>query len=734
MIETRRGTVIVVSGKAGSGKSALLREIARSLASLSDTPTILGGELVLSDGPGAASYLPWDSGSRFVASSHTLEAVDKLIALGGAAMPLMGLVAQLLNATAATWAALDHSMPDSYIDVDLLPRLLRQAASAGPHAVLIDDADLGGVVIWRQLLLGFAAQIARDLPLLLVVSIHDEHADPGHESSAQHGARLLAEQGLGEILGLGSYSQLDVEEWLGPASYEVVKHLTDASSGRADVLGGLWREWLETGTVGRAPFDGRWVFTDLSDSYVTGPVMDSFLKDLERIPGSDELLQEYKLVLGYAALEGRSFTVEVVAHAMERDTEWVVSLLETMTEQAPLGSVLVEKLAGGNGSAVGTRSVRRYRFPSLLHWLCMFRYGFSEPMRARAAASVADGLKRAYSPALWLVAQQLSRLNNEAGRTAQAYRYRRLADFGGSPDVVLEQAQLLVSYSGTPMADAWELQRAGEALIDVIRDPSMGIASSTELEICREAYRLATLGEIPALQIHSLIPMGFAELALGHLESAKTHFTESLTLADIHSHRVCSGRSLLGLGYVAEDTGEREQAAALYLRALSHARIHGLPRVLQECHEALMGLRYREGAIEAARAEVDAWLKVTRGQHSNSQMITMACRAMMILLECGSRERVHALYRQILELRREHDELFPSRVCGYLSMVAVRIGDGSTAWELGELALERALPGSERREAENLMQYLGGPQYQSVRLSGASDSGTGAAKTVRFLM
>jgi tetratricopeptide (TPR) repeat protein len=735
MIETRQGAVVVVSGDSGSGKSALLRQAAGSLACLETPPTMLGGRLVPSDEAGAASYLPWDSGGGFIASPRAVEAVDQLISLGGTVVPLLGLVAQLLSVTAATWAALDQPKSDPEIHAELLPRLLRHAARAGPHVVFVDDADLGGGVIWRALLFGLAAQIARDLPLLLVVSIRDDHAGPDLESSAQHGARLLTEQGLGEIIHLGPYTQAEVADWLGPASRELVTHLTDASAGRADVLGGLWQEWLDAGAVGRAPQDGRWDFTALDESYVIAPITGSLLNDLEHFAGSDlRSLDEYQTMLGYAALEGRSFTAEVIAHAMERDAQWVVALLEPMTDQATLGSVVVEKLASEKALAGGPRPVHRYRFPSLLHWLCMFRYGFSNPMRSGAAARVADGLKRAYSPALWLVAQQLARLSSEAGRAEQAHRYQRLADFGGLPDVILEQVAFLVAQSGAVAADSWEIERAGEAILDIIREPPMELTASTELSLSEEAYRLGEFGEIPALQIHSLIPMAHAELTLERREAAQSHFEQSLALADAHSHHVCSGRSLLGLGYVAEDAGELEQASTLYLRALAQARAHGVPHVPQECHEALMRLRYREHAIEAARAEADAWFKLAEGRLSSPHTISMACVAMLILFDSGSPDIVHGLYQQMLELRSGHDELFHSKQCGLLSVVAERLGDVSRERELVLLAVQRALPGPQQPETEALLRRFEERQHRNVWSAGKSGSGTSTAKSVRFSM
>ena len=188
----------------------------------------------------------------------------------------------------------------------LLPQLLQLAAQERPVVCLVDCAEDAEAGWWEDLLTLFAAAIAGPVPVLLVVGIEAEPRRDGGPRG-QYAAQTLVERGLASSWPLGRIAHADLEAWVGHAQPQVYEALLDGSAGgRSALAARLWEAWRAGGVVERD--EGPWRFADGADAGIVAA-------RLRRAAGPS--LERAREILTVAALEGRQFTAEAVAHALE---------------------------------------------------------------------------------------------------------------------------------------------------------------------------------------------------------------------------------------------------------------------------------------------------------------------------------------------------------------------------------------------------------------------------------
>lgn len=234
-LEAGDGAIIFVAGPPASGRSAVLQELTRVLAKGPNSPRVVAGTIV--EGRYVAAQPDTERGS--VAA----DAVISALGLGGAALPVLGLVEKVASLSRAVGRAVRS--PASSHQPRILNELmgvLRTASREQPLVCLVDDADEADGRWWSELLLGFAEEVARDLPLVLVLTLEGDdnqgpHPDDGNQPDALFAARDLVARGLAEWWPLTPLGSSELAALTGDAESEVLVRLGELTEGRAR-LGG----------------------------------------------------------------------------------------------------------------------------------------------------------------------------------------------------------------------------------------------------------------------------------------------------------------------------------------------------------------------------------------------------------------------------------------------------------------------------------------------------------------
>ena len=358
--ESGRGHIVFLAGEEGSGRSHLLAAL----------PVALTGARMITGGFQDGRYVAaGDPTNRSVAPD--VEAlITGTVAVGSGLLgPAGKLVEQVVKASLAAYRVLERMHREGRrLEVpELLPRVLRVAASEGPVVCLVDDADAAASTWWLDLVITFAQEIGEELPLVLVMAVDgpgDVNATADPEPPSLAVARRLAGRGLASWLPLRHLTTAEISAWLGPMSPALLHSASELSAGVHGDLAELWEGWKARRVI------------DLDDSgcwQLAGPVAggladatSALSARLVALVGSEDpaAVDDARALLACAALEGRTFTADAVAAALGWDRDELIDLLDD--QLAPL---VVE--AGGLSIATDAGVVQnawRYRFERALDW------------------------------------------------------------------------------------------------------------------------------------------------------------------------------------------------------------------------------------------------------------------------------------------------------------------------------------------------------------------------------
>jgi hypothetical protein len=249
-----RGAVVFLAGPPASGRSVLLRSIQSRLASVSRT---FAGDVQHGE------YVPWAPPNRRLGKAMAA-AANGLGLAGAAGVPLVGLAGQIISTSQAAAAALGTipagTSPNTF---RTLSRVLRAAADESPVTCLIDNADEADGRWWSELLLGFAVEIADELPLFLFLTL-EGGAAPGppaeDEPDVAYAARELVAVELAEWWPIPKADPAALLDMTGPATSEVISRLLELSYGRMGWAAELWENWKRSDVVERDTGLGTWRF------------------------------------------------------------------------------------------------------------------------------------------------------------------------------------------------------------------------------------------------------------------------------------------------------------------------------------------------------------------------------------------------------------------------------------------------------------------------------------------
>lgn len=713
------GRVVFVAGETGSGRSHLLDRAAPALERRMPDARVISAAPFGARRRGAASDDP---------RIATLEALGgKALTIGAALVsPAAAVVAALLDLGLSVQRSAQDlgSETETQDPEELMDGMLRAAAGSGegPLICLVDEADWLGQQWWFNLRFLFAEEIRRDHPLLLVlavdgpVKLSDEPTEG--ESTLHSTARSLCDRGLAEWLALAPMSVEEASQWLGPAKRPLVATATEISGGRPGELAALWRSWQERDVIERDD-EGRWAPGGSSQRMATDYVR-GLTRRLSQLLGSDEpdRTEVARVLLAWAAVQGRTFTAEPIADALEWDREKVVDLLDLLVvEDQPERGVLeeLEAVAVRDLELEATHHLCRYRFRRVSDWRAALAQAGDEKERARLAASTVEALRAAYEPDLHAIAHTLATLSRSAGDVEAAAHFE-LAALGAERTVMRALARHLLTAS-TEGWSIWDFRDAARRLTVACASLALADPPSEVIPFAERAQQLARYANPIArgVEADAYCKEGFLRSLSGEFETAKRRLETARKLASGGAPYV-SAAALRQLGEVEEDLGaDPAVAAEMVEEAMEIFRREGHRKDEAGCMLDLSAFAKEAGDWDKAHDLALGALRRAEALEEDG-LAGAALHFLGVLQEmAGNLERAEELGTAALALKRQRGEGRDVGTClRFLAGVRAVSGRLDEAWHEATEALEI------QRRYEN---PTGAAECQVVRATVAAERG-----------
>ncbi len=541
-----QGRVVLVTGEAGSGKTALMEGFARQAMAAHGDLLVTVGRCSAQGGAGDA-YEPFVEALRILTGDPqgTLGArharrlgstlplildtlaqhvpdllrilardpalVERARAASGSA-PARG--AARTNRLAAVFAAAPAQAPGSAPSAAIqqgalgeqMTRALRAIAERQPLLILLDDlqwADLASLDMLFHL--GRHLQGAR----ILVVATYRSHdlafSSPWLLSAGRGGRPEAAETGR-PAHALASIADEFQRLW-GDVRIDLdqahPKPFIDAYlDSWPNLLGARFRQTLLGHTGGNALFvvellhamqDRGNLLRGTQGHWVEGPNLD-WDKLPPRVEGAisyriGQLAPAQQEMLEVASVEGEQFHAEVLAHVLGHPLQEVVSTLSgSLGRQARL--VMLHGLV-----RVGGRELARYRFRHGMFQRYLYER-LDEATRAQLHGAVGAAIEALYAEEAWRLATDLARHYEEAGQVAKSARYlldagRHAAELGAHREAIASYEHALALLpGGPPDAASVELELSLYAALDFSLQCAEGWGSPKRLQTVARAYEL----------------------------------------------------------------------------------------------------------------------------------------------------------------------------------------------------------------------------------------------------
>jgi tetratricopeptide (TPR) repeat protein len=646
----RSGSTSFVGGEEGSGRTALLDGFVAEASRGRSGPIVLFGTF------DSGEYAPRNAAlDRLKAATPLAEGV-----LGGvgALHPAAALVSQLVAASKAARQGVDGLAKKSRQEhpLVLLPELLRRTAQAeGPILCVIDDADRSGEAWWSDLMLNLSRQVAVDLPLMLVFAVQGPEELGDHEPDEPPSlfvARQLSEENLADWEPLRSRSAADVSRWIGPADSEVPRCVTEITGGRAGWTADLWDEWREDGIVRES--EGVWSFQGDGVGGLS-PVGHLVGRRLRRAVGDDLSSQaKAQQLLACAALEGRTFTAEALAHVLEQEVDGLIDFLDDSlsVDADPVRGLLEELPILTVRDEAGQRHLHRYRFRAELDWLALRHYGLpDEGQRRQRASSLAGALREVYGAAAGRVALVAAELFELAGEAENARNAQRMHN------VMVDRATLVLrarQVSGiSESASQAERNRAAEILAAGASALYHTGPWQQGLSFCEKALQITNVLPVERMALY------YAAWFLLHLEDpqkARRYLERSLVGAEELRDRSAIADCLHQMANIDLTEHRFVEAEASYRDVLKIREAMEDNEARSRVHEALGDIRFRQDDYAGAMSEYELSATIATEIGDRHSWASTRFRIARIEFERGELDTCREALGEVIEILREHGD------------------------------------------------------------------------------
>jgi tetratricopeptide (TPR) repeat protein len=641
------GATVFLGGEEGSGRTALLDAFVNEVAG-KRSPLAIAGTFDSGD------YVPHNTALDQVKKATPL--AEGALSVAASLHPAAAIVSQLAAGSKSVRRGLEALTKKSQREhpLALLPELLRRAArEEGPLVCAIDDADRSDEAWWPDLMLSLARQIAVDLPLMLVFVVDGPEQLGDHTGAELPGlyvARQLASEDLADWVPLRPCTDVQVEEWIGPAEPVIARRLTEITGGRAGWTAGLWEEWREGGIV-RSERDG-WSFAGEGDMGLA-PIGHLLGRRLQKLAGAGDLAaqssaQQY---LACGALEGRTFTAEAIALVLGQDGDEVVDFLDdNLSIEADPASGLLEELPILTVTdEAGQRHLHRYRFRAELDWLASQQYGLpGESQRNQRLLSLAGALQAVYGAASGRIALVAARLYERAGDAGNARMAQRLHNMSADRETMLLRARL--AFNVDPRADQAERNRSGEALVAGATALYNSGPWQVGLDFCEKTIEIT---DLLSLKRSAHYYAAWFRMHLGDYLMARKDLELALAGAEKQHDRSAVADALHQLANIDLAEERLASAEAGYRRALE-IRTELEDREAQaRVHEALGDVSHTREDYPGALAEYGIALEISTEIEDRLSWATTRYRVARIEFEEGKLEACRGALGKVVEIQRE---------------------------------------------------------------------------------
>jgi tetratricopeptide (TPR) repeat protein len=611
------------------------------------------------------NFEPWAEEEDGARGASALQLLQTVVPLAETLLPALKLFSLVLTQSAKAWQIVSQ-IRDRSGQIDpglLLPQLLQLAAQERPVVCLVDCAEDAEAGWWEDLLTLFAGEIAGPVPVLLVVGIEAE-TRRDDVPRGQYAAQTLVQRGLARSWPLERIGLADLSAWVGRAEPQVFETLLDGSGGgRSALAARLWEAWQAGGVVERERDDRPWRFTKGGQTGIVAA-------RLRRVAGASlPELEGAREVLSVAALEGREFTAEAVAHALGRERDELVDYLDDVLVEGELveevGLITIE-------SDAGTQHLWQYRFVSDLDRLTL-RHALTRTEAAERSERLAEGLVAAYGVASDAVSATVARLFDAGGNAEMATRFWASTRLGTDHDVVLWRASRLLQ--GAAPVSPLERDVAAELLVAAARLHYPQGPFTDGLAYAQAALRHALQGS--SNQGSAYFFSGWFRISLQQYAEARREFQAALAVTPPDEPaRIVDVTQ--GLATVDFHEGDNATAQRRFEDVLKVRRRLGDLEGVVSVREMLAQLHHVNGDHEVAREELVSILEIERELGDLTRVAGTLYRLGTLDYESGQLDDARRLYGEMLGIARQAGDA--NAVGAALEALgAVELASGDTA-------------------------------------------------------
>jgi diguanylate cyclase (GGDEF)-like protein len=607
-----RGPVVAaVVGEAGVGKSTLVRQLAAEVR-------MRAGSLVTgrcSEADAKPPYAPW---AEVISSLHELSVVPPRE---------WRELSRIVPTLQPGGAPLDHAGGNKYVLFDEIVMYLREAATARPLVIVLDDmqwSDAGSSDVLEHVM----GQLDGERVLICLTL----RAEDSRGVVLERRHRLLRDERFHEIP-LPRLNESELQKWLtgvfgGDASAELVDYLQRYSEGNPLLASQLVRMLLEDGAV---RFENhRWSLRVERDeglpSAITG-LMDRRL---------DRLTPETRRIMNTAAVIGRVFDVDLAIAAGAGDEDQILDALDE--------AIAVAVVEPFTPASAGTKF-------SFTHGLLVdaVRRSINPRRLVRIHERVGAAMETHCPENVAEIAMHFDR----AGNAKKAYYYATMAGSAALAVYAHAEARRFFEVAERTAGDAAERASALHRLADVAETEGRyalteelcdralaGVegqaGNSSVLGLQRMRQRMRALQGQPAMEtiaacrelLESARALGESseEAALlnmismyqgrlGEWQAAESVAREAVAAAENASDRRLLAEALKRLGMSLMDR-QPEEAAGFFNRALSLFGEVGDRCGEAACHINVGIIHQRSGRMVAAEAAYDHALEAAKSAHA----------------------------------------------------------------------------------------------------------------------
>jgi len=577
LIHKRRGKVVFLAGERGSGRSEALKALAETFPQEHKNLKVIYGKftdgkyLAISPKGGGFSRNAdvVGSGLSLLAKVVALKTGLEIFLILESTAFLFDFIGQLLETSASVKNALDelNENPPNVAELpNAIKKLLRSASHDSPIICLFDDFDEARYE-WHEFLDSFVEEIGKDLPILFFVSLKGRGEVGEHqkgESNLEMVTRRAVSRGLAEWWHLRPMTQGEIAEWINAdTELGMTAQLHGVTGGIPRWVKELWRDLKTGGFINFSESRSRWEW-----SKGKKPTLNPFndvLKDLIALLLKTDDLDEItkaRDILSIAALEGTTFTAEVLALATNQDTDDLINFLDdyfVQSEENPSGILREEGFLPFEVQPEITLNVFRYSFVSDWHWQILDRYALTEDEKIQKSAEMITALQIAYEGNEKLTAKSLAQLYRNIGDEGQAKHFRTMASYAKRREVMYQQAQMIMTLK-TDNWDKFQCYQHAKFLFEAGEATNLAYSCDETIRIFEYTEAIARKAEETEILAWAISRSGDAYHLKGENEIAKKKAEISLRLFEKMNVRDGKASSLYLLAKIALFEGDYKEA------------------------------------------------------------------------------------------------------------------------------------------------------------------------------